>query len=89
MDISSTLSQPSEKVSWSQSGNVSIRIPQLAPQFQLLPQGESISSIPSFMRWVPPKVANVADTHFSSVRFAEEQNETTLYQDFMTSNFIR
>lgn len=65
-----------------QFGEVPIRVPQLAPQFQVLPQSESVSSIPRYVRWVPPQVPNVASTHPSSMLFGED-HDCLLYHEVL------
>ncbi len=59
------------------------KIPQLAPQFQVLPQSQAISSIPIFNR----NVTHVSDGTY--VHGSDGSSKNILYQDYMTSNFIR
>lgn len=62
------------------------KIPQLAPQFQVLPQNEAISSIPTFNRNVNTVTHGGNGTH---VTYVHDSSKNVLYQDYITSNFIR
>jgi hypothetical protein len=79
-----------EYVSYAHYGNTGqIRVAQLAPQYQLLPQNESRSSIPRSVKWTPPHVHGVASSYPSSITFGEENNSgSVLYHEFVNARFI-